>query len=418
MKNILEPLIDAIEPDEIFTLTGVADTLEQTIKKDVNCKLITFLAMLSGYTKESAYNVTLIAPSSTGKSYIPMEVAKLFPKEDVLKYAYSSPTAFFHQAGEYNKETNVTTIDLSGKVLIFQDMPHMQLLERLRPMLSHDEKVLRIQITDKNQKGGHSTKQIDLIGYPAVVFCSANSHIDEQESTRFILLSPEFDQEKIREGIATKVLKDADPEKFSEILDRDKSRAELKRRIRKIKSAEVNEIKIRDEDTNYIQTEYTKKRTELKPRHQRDIGKLISIIKAIALLNYMYKERVGNNIYADRTDIDEALRLWDEVAMPQELNLPPFIFNAYWDVIVPYYLTRNELSPEPVGITRSEITASYYHKMKVRLDPIKLRQQILPALRDAGLIYEVEDKEDKRNKLVFATMLDKKDIYGARTELK
>jgi len=411
MKNILEKFDNKVI-DPIITLKFIEETLELTIKKDIDSKLVTFLAMISAYTKESSYNVTFLAPSSTGKSYIPMQISTLFPKEDVLKYAYSSPTAFFHQAGVVDRLKKITTIDLSNKIIIFQDLPHTQLFERLRPMLSHDEKILKVQITDKNQSGGNSTKTIELIGYPAVVFCSANTHINEQESTRFILLSPELNQEKIKQGIEMKITREADPDKFSFDLNHDTKRIELVKRIKQIKNACVNEIRIKSEDAKYIDAEYTNMRHELKPRHQRDIARLLSIIKSIALINYMHRERVDNDIFANRDDIDNAISLWNEIAMSQELNLPPFIYDIYWDVIVPCYLEKNAITSNKVGISRSDITKSHYKFKKTTLDSLSLRQQILPVLRDTGLILEEVDEKDARIKLITPTMLNKDEIYS------
>ncbi len=114
---------------------------------------------------------------------------------------YCSPTSFFHDAAGYDKEKNIYIIDLSRKILIFLDQPHNQLLERLRPILSHDKKEIRLKITDKSQKSGLRTKNLIIKGYPSVIFCSAGLNIDEQEGTRFILLSPETSQEKIRDAI-------------------------------------------------------------------------------------------------------------------------------------------------------------------------------------------------------------------------
>ena len=75
-------------------------TLGLTIKKDEENKLITFLCQLSAYTESSQFNISFNAPSSTGKSYIPTEIARLFPEEDVIEIGYCSPTAFFHDIGE------------------------------------------------------------------------------------------------------------------------------------------------------------------------------------------------------------------------------------------------------------------------------------------------------------------------------
>ncbi len=152
----------------------VLQTLGITIKKDEENKLITFLCELSAYTDSDQLNVSFNAPSSSGKSYIPTEIAQLFPKEDVIELGYCSPTAFFHdQSKGYNKETNELVVDLSRKILIFLDQPHTLLLQHLRPFLSHDNKEIRLKITDKSQKGGNRTKNILLRGFSAVIFCTS-----------------------------------------------------------------------------------------------------------------------------------------------------------------------------------------------------------------------------------------------------
>jgi len=63
-----------------------------------------------------------------------------------------------------------------------------------------------MKITDKTQKFGLKTKNVLLRGYPSVIFCTAGLKIDEQEATRFLLLSPEINQEK-SEKQSTKKLK-------------------------------------------------------------------------------------------------------------------------------------------------------------------------------------------------------------------
>ena len=105
--------------------------------------------MLAAYTDNAQFNISFNAPSSSGKSFIPLEISNLFPQEDVMKLAGASPTSFLHESGVYNKETNERFIDLSRKIIIFLDMPHATLLTKLRSLLSHDEKETRHKITDK-----------------------------------------------------------------------------------------------------------------------------------------------------------------------------------------------------------------------------------------------------------------------------
>src|SRR3989344_1654991 len=108
--------------------------------------------MLSAYVGDTQFNISYNAPSSTGKSYIPLQLSKLFPREDLLKLGGCSPKAFFHEQGKFNKEKNERLIDLSSKILIFLDMTHNQLLTGLRPLFSHDQKEISFKIADPHEK--------------------------------------------------------------------------------------------------------------------------------------------------------------------------------------------------------------------------------------------------------------------------
>ena len=112
--------------------------------------------------------------------------------------------------------------------------------------MSHDQKEIEIKITDSKAKFGTKTKNIILRGYPSVIFCSANLNMDEQEMTRMILLSPETNQDKIREGIEMGALREADKSEFIHWLEADERRQQLKKRILAIKQEHIEEINIPD----------------------------------------------------------------------------------------------------------------------------------------------------------------------------
>ncbi|MCX6719815.1 MAG: toprim domain-containing protein [Candidatus Staskawiczbacteria bacterium] len=378
----------------------LVDILGLTIKKDAENKLITFLCELSAYTENSQFNISFNAPSSTGKSYIPTETARLFPEEDVIEMGYCSTTAFFHDVGEYDKEKKGYLVDLSRKILIFLDQPHTQLLERLRPLLSHDKKEIVLKITDKSQKFGLKTKNVLLRGFPSVIFCSAGLKIDEQEGTRFLLLSPETSQEKIREAIYEKIKKETDNSAYKELLDNNPERKLLKDRILAIKQEDIKEIKIGSPEK--IKERFLGKAKMLKPRHPRDIGRLISIIKSSALLNLWFRERSGSTIIANEEDIDEAFKIWDTISESQELNLPPFIFNLYKEVILPIWEEKvHDQNLGTVGITRQEIVQKNYRTNGRLMPDWQLRLHIIPMLENAGLIKQEADPNDKRKILIY-----------------
>jgi hypothetical protein len=382
------------------------EILGLTIKKDEENKLITFLCELSAYTENSQFNISFNAPSSTGKSYIPTEIARLFPEEDVIEIGYCSPTAFFHDIGKYQKERRGYLVDLSRKILIFLDQPHTQLLERLRPLLSHDKKEITLKITDKTQKYGLKTKNVLLRGYPAVIFCTAGLKINEQEATRFLLLSPEINQEKIREAVLEKIKKETDTSAYKEWLESNPERKLLKDRILAIKQEGVKEIKIGSPEK--IKEWFFKKNKMLKPRHSRDIGRLISLIKSLALLNLWFKKKEGSIVITDDIDIEGAFKIWETISESQEFNLPPYIFHLFQEIISPAWYEKNETDEltgviKESGLTRQEILQKHFQIYGRHLPDWQLRQQIIPMLETAGLISQEPDPNDRRKILIYPT---------------
>ncbi|TSC77463.1 MAG: hypothetical protein G01um101429_1045, partial [Parcubacteria group bacterium Gr01-1014_29] len=391
----------------------LVEILGLTIKQDEENKVVTFLCELSAYTENAQFNISYNAPSSTGKSYIPLEISNLFPSEDVMKLGNCSPTAFFHEQGEYNKDKNTITVDLSRKIIIFLDQPHTALLERLRSLLSHDEKEMHSKITDKNQKGGNRTKTVIIKGFPSVIFCTAGLTINEQEATRFLLLSPEVNHEKIRQGILESIKKEADAESYKSWLDENPERKLLKERIRAIKQVGIREINIASYQK--VVDRFLSEHKVLKPRHQRDIKRLTSLIKSLAIINLWWREKNGTTITANEDDIEQAFKIWDAISISQELNLPPYIYNLYQEIILKAWNDKNGNRSEgfeeitgKLGLSRQELLQKHFEVYGRMLDTNQLRQQILPMLETAGLITQETDQTDRRKMLIYPTALSTK----------
>ncbi len=397
-----------------LTSQDLLETLGLTIKQDEENKIVTFLCELSAYTENAQFNISYNAPSSTGKSYIPTEIARLFPEEDVLEIGYCSPTAFFHDVGEQDEKSKGRIIvDLSRKIIIFLDQPHTLLLQHLRPLLSHDKKEINIKIADKNQKQGLRTKNVALRGFPSVIFCTAGLRIDEQEATRFLLLSPEVNHEKIRQGILESIKKEADAESYKGWLDENPERKLLKERIRAIKLEGIREIKIASHQK--VIDRFLSENKVLKPRHQRDIKRLTSLIKSFALINLWWRDKSDTTITANDDDIEQAFKVWDTISVSQDLNLPPYIYNLYQEVILKAWNDKNSNRSEgfeeitgALGLSRQELLQKHFEVYGRMLDTHQLRQQILPMLETAGLIVQEADASDKRKMLIYPTALSAK----------
>lgn len=374
--------------------------------------------MLSAYTDDSQLNVSFNAPSSTGKTYIPTQVAQYFPDADVRQFGGASPTAFFHDNASYDKERNCYVVDLERKILVFLEQPNPKLQENLRPVLSHDKKEISYKITDKNQKGSNRAKNIVIRGYAATIFCSAGMRLDEQEATRAILLSPETSIQKVQQGVHMATLRSANKAEFLAMVEANPERQLLKDRVLAIKQEHVEDIIVPDPAT--IEKRFISHVKSTKPRHQRDVSHLLSIIKSIALLNVWFRRDDNGNVVATQSDIDQGFAVWQKINESQELNLPPYIYDFYKKYIVPIYLAKNVGYDSAVsvtgelGVSRKEIIHRHY-KLENRLpnDDI-LRRQILPMLEAAGLITQEKDPTDKRNKLIFPQLIEQEQYSGKR----
>jgi hypothetical protein len=380
----------------------VAESLSTSVKKDYSAKVITFDSMLLAQTREDQTNVGFQAESGTGKSYVPIEIAGYFPKNEVVIIAGASPTAFFHDRGEWDDEKQALIVDLENKILVFLDQPHFQLLEKLRPLLSHDQKELQYKITDKSQKHGLRTKNVIVRGYPSVIFCTTNSNPDEQEKTRMFQLSPEIDQGKLRETIELIALRKGDPQEYWKKVEQDPKRLWLKNRIKGIRQWGIQEVNISKD----VATRFLDEHPNLIPRYQRDFPRILSLIKAHALLNCFNRERKTleingkeiPTILATDADINAGFALYKEIEKPNQLGLTPYLWDVYEDVIAPVLLVKN------AGITREDIQRKYLQVRHKSLSPETLRKSILPQLEAAGLIELQPDPSDRRRTLVYPTI--------------
>jgi len=381
--------------EEPLSVDRLLEILGTTVKYDDVNKAITFLTMVLTYTEEDQINLGFLAESSTGKSYIPLELSWYFPKEDVIKLGYASPTAFFHEYGTILEDPitgrKIICIDLHQKILIFLDMPHDMLLQRLRSLLSHDEREIVLKITDRREKSGLRTKTVLVKGFPTVIFCSAKFSMEQQEKTRLLLLSPEVTQEKLRETIALRIEKESDREAFYQRMMEDPDRQMLQTRVWQIKRANIKHVKVPEELRAKIYDQFLEDHKNLIPRHQRDISRLLAIIKGHALLNYMHRQRVEDTIIVNEEDVLEGFKLYYQVSEANELGLSPEIWNVY---------QKTKTHIDQNGITIQDFQTIYYREFHKPLGYEQARK-ILKLLTSVGLLTEDRDPKDQRKPRYF-----------------
>jgi hypothetical protein len=384
-----------LSPTHYISIDELDRLLSLSIKFDRTNKLLTFLSCLSAFTNYSQFNVMLSGQSSSGKSYIALEIASIFPEKYVIEIAHASPMAFYHEQGKFDKDKNMFIVDLHKKIIVFHDQAQPNVIVALRPILSHDKDKNLSMVADPSQKGGTKTKKTLLDGIPAVIYCSANMRLDEQELNRFVLLSPEINQEKIRSSCNHAILKVTNPKKYNTIKESDPGFLCLKQRIKLISEIDIDDISIHDPEL--FRNEIFKRHERLQPRLPRDITKMASIIKSLALLNFETCSRDMDNdkiFYTCDADIENGFKLWDTISAAQNSSLPPQILEVFNSIIKPL------CQQYPTGISYEQIKTGYFQLYETTVRDHVFKRNIIYMLEDSGKIQLLPDQSDKRKILV------------------
>lgn len=378
--------------NQYIGIEEIAQYLEPIIKKDEIAKVVAFLVQFSTYLLEDQLNSIIASLSSTGKTHILINIADLFPEEDVIRIGYSSPKAFFHELGRFDQKTKKLYIDLSHKNLIFLDQPHPELLARLRPILSHDKKEIEIKITDKNLAGSIRTKSVIIRGYPAVSFATTYLKLDDQEITRALIISPEISEEKIKESLEL-IAKEKTIKDFQEIIKNDAGLNILKQRILSFKqiAPEIKNIQFEISKEELLKIYLDGKRCSHKDL--RNFKKFSILAECFAALNWVLDRVKEGVLYVKMEDIMEAKKLWAEIGKYQEVGVMPFAVDVYYKVIL-------ELHNQGHTLTKKVLMGGIREKMGTSIQPLYLEQQILPALEAGGVISIEKNPQDKRQIIV------------------
>lgn len=223
-------------------LSEYLELISKTVKGDTRLIEEILFNGLSSYT-ELPNHLMIIDKSSEGKTYPVLEIAKHFPKENVIVLESATPQIFKYEYGvpvdqnfmpilpkleqiddeieakKGNKitiktlrekkskllENSRTLIDLRNKWIIFKEPPPHKLLEVLYSTLSADEKYSQHKFVDTSRKGNNKTDTVILMGTPSILICSTRDESKnprwEETLSRFNVISPVSSKEKYLEGM-------------------------------------------------------------------------------------------------------------------------------------------------------------------------------------------------------------------------
>jgi hypothetical protein len=200
-------------------------------------------------------------------------------------------------------------------------------------------------------------------------------------------------------GINQSVAKESDKDTFAKMVFSNPGRDHLKQRIKAIKQEKIVDVKIRD--IELVKSRFLPDLKNAKPRQQRDVKKVIGLIKGLALMNVWFRERDGGYIWANENDINEAFKLWQKISTGQDYGIPAYIYDIYVKIILPVWFENTKKDfPSSVHVTRKEIIKKYNSVYNRHLSMYNLRLQILPQLEAVGLLIQERSNTDSREMVV------------------
>jgi hypothetical protein len=205
--------------------------------------------------------------------------------------------------------------------------------------------------------------------------------MQEQEKTRLLLLSPEITQEKLRESIWLRILKEGDREAYNKMMSENQDRKNLATRVWSIKRENLKGVKIPGEMCARIGEQFLEDHKFLTGRNMRDISRLLGIIKGFAMLNYKHHQKENDYLIATEDDILTGFKLYYAVSVPNELGLSPEMWNIF-------FKCRSFIeSKEDLGMCRKDFQRWYYQTFFKTLGRQRA-DDIIKTWETVGLITE------------------------------
>lgn len=372
------------------TTEQIDGALELLIKEDMPNAKLTFYSHASALTT-TPFNLIMVGETSTGKSHLLTSVKTLFPKEEHLaerdKFistkGFASATSFYHEVGTYDKDRKEEVIEAFPRVFVFLDQPDKHLLERMKPILSHDEKEIVFSYTDQNK----NAKTVRIRGTPAVIYSTTDLQMTDELANRGWLVTPTISQKKWTAAVSLVAHKEKDLPAFQKEVDANAD-------VKKIRQWMIKLVEgARTYKTPYDVTLHDRKKIverftkivggKLQARSARDLSRIFSLVKTIAMVRGRQK--------TNDEDVEEAFQVIAGIVGSNLKGIPPIVQDFYDNVISPIAANGN--------LEKAQIREQYKTFYNETLTS-KRYDQYIEALNHHGLIELVPNPEHKGWRLI------------------
>jgi hypothetical protein len=330
--------------------------------------LLTFLVFLSCKT-DNPLNLEMIGQSSSGKTYMTLTARNGFPKSMIMVLAGASKEALKYDYDEVDEEGNFI-VNVDGRcIVVLEKDESFAFIKKMKPIMSGDDDELVWKTPVKNELTGDiETRDFIIRGRPSFITLTTRNPSEAEQITRQLIMTPDTTVEKVGDVVRNALLAKARPETFQIHPDLKMLQASM---------LSLNRYKVRNIFAPLMVDFFPARNAQ----HQRDIGKVLSIIDAVTLLHQHQRpvQTIDGQEYLLSSVEDNvvALLLCDLVLRASLSGVPDGTWTVY------QHLVQMEEAKRP--LTEDNILQWLgIHAFQVSKNALKERH--LPTLEDAGLI--------------------------------
>ena len=234
--------------------------------------MLTFLVFLSCKT-DNPLNLEMIGQSASGKTYMTLTARNGFPKSMIMVLAGASKEALKYDYDEIDEEGNFI-VNVDGRcIVVLEKDESYAFIKKMKPIMSGDDDELVWKTPIKNELSGEiETKDFIIRGRPSFITLTTRNPSEAEQITRQLIMTPDTTVEKVDNVVKNALMQKARPEKFTIHPDLKLLQASM---------LGLTQYKVRNIFAPLMADFFPARNAQ----HQRDIGKVLSIIDAVTLLH-------------------------------------------------------------------------------------------------------------------------------------
>ena len=331
--------------------------------------LLTFLVIMSCKT-DNPLNLEMVATSAAGKTYMVLTARNGVPKSMCMVLAGASREALKYDYDEIDDDGNFI-IHVDNKcIIILEKDESYSFVKKMKPLMSGDDDELIWKTPIKNELTGEiETRDFIIRGQPSFITLTTRNPTEQEQITRTLLMTPDTTSDKVSSVVKNSLIAKANPDLFQVHQDLTLLQASMlfldKYRVRNIFAPQM---------ASFFPSR--------SAQHQRDIGKVLSIIDSITLLHQKQRPMQTNSrgevfLLSSIEDNIIGLILADLVLRASLSGVP----DDSWAT----FTQMNKMDESNRALTVDNIL-QWLHLHAFSLSKNALIEKHLPTLEDSGLI--------------------------------